>query len=210
MVIIVDDTFINRYKFHDIEYLKAEQYQKVCKIFTIVKTTEIVQILQSLPHCKVFCNHKTLQLYNNAGIPLSIKDNTKYRESLLNKVEQSSTQRIEFSRGLETNYETRRIDKDLFYTNLKPFLDYFVDNNIVESKILFWGKNFKERERLTIIQNMLLQIRMINIDEFLDNSSIIAGLSILYPEQDLKKTIERWIDSQLSKNEIIQEINKII
>jgi hypothetical protein len=210
MVIIVDDTFIDRYKFHDIEYLKDEQYQAVCKIFSIVKTAEISQIIKRLPNCKVFCNHKALQLYNNAGVPLTIEDNTKYRETLLNKIGQSPIQRIEFSRGLETNYEMKKIDKDLFYTNLKPFLDYLIKNSIAEPKILFWGKNFQEKERLTKIQNMLLQIRMINIHEFQNNSVIKEGLNILYPDQDLLKTIEKWIDSRLSKNEIVQEINKNI
>ena len=210
MVIIIDDTFIDRHKFHNIEYLKAEQYQAICKVFSIVKTTEISQIIKLLPDCNVFCNHKTLQLYNNAGFPLNVEDNTKYRESLLNNITQSSIQRIEFSGGLETNYETKKIDKDLFYTNLKPFLDYQIENNILEPKILFWGNDFQEKERLTIIQNMLIQIRMINVQEFKNNSAIKKGASILYPKQDSTKTIERWIDSQLSKNEIIQEINKNI
>ncbi len=208
MVIIIDDTFIDRHKFHDIEYLKEERYQAICKVFSIVKTTEISQIIRLLPDCKIFCNHKTLQLYNNSGLPLNIEDNTKYRESLLNNIGHSSIQRIEFSRGLETNYETKKIDKDLFYTNLKQILDYHLENNIFESKIIFWGNNFQEKERLTIIQNMLLQIRMVNIQEFQHNSAIKIGLSVLYPKQDITKTIERWINSQLSKNEIIQEINK--
>ncbi|MBK7095609.1 MAG: hypothetical protein IPH57_11355 [Saprospiraceae bacterium] len=172
MVIIIDDTFIDRHKFHDIEYLKEARYQAICKVFSIVKTTEISQIIRLLPDCNVFCNHKTLQLYNNSGLPLNIEDNTKYRESLLNHIGQSSIQRIEFSRGLETNYETKKIDKDLFYTNLKPFLDYQIENNIFEPKIIFWGNNFQEKERLTIIQNMLLQIRMVNIQEFQNNSAI--------------------------------------
>jgi hypothetical protein len=210
MVIIMDDTFVDRRKFHDIEYLNEKQYQKICKVFSIVKNTEISQILKLLPECSVFCNHKTLQLVNNAGLPLNVEDNTKYRESLLNNIEQLSIQRIEFSRGLETNYETKKIDKDLFYTNLKPFLDYQMEKNILEPKILFWGNDFQEKERLTIIQNMLMQIRMVNIDEFQNSSAIKKGFSILYPEQDFKKTIERWIVSQLSKNEIIQEINKAI
>lgn len=210
MVIIIDDTFIGRHKFHDIEYLKEERYQSICKVFSIVKTTEISQIIKLLPHCNVFCNHKTLQLYNNSGLPLNIEDNTKYRESLLNNVGQLSIQRIEFSGGLETNYETKKIEKNLFYSNLKPFLDYQLENNIFEPKIIFWGNNFQEKERLTIIQNMLLQIRLVNIQDFQSNSAIKIGLSVLYPKQDITKTIERWINSQLSKNEIIQEINKNI
>ncbi|HOV84625.1 MAG TPA: hypothetical protein PLE52_07470 [Paludibacteraceae bacterium] len=207
MVIIVDDTFINR---HDIGYLEEEQYQKICKVFSIIKTTEISQIIKLLQGCSVFCNHKTLQLYNNAERPLNIEDNTKYCESLWNEVKKASIQRIEFSRGLETNYETNKINKDLFYNNLKSFLDFKIERNIYEVKILYWGNNFKEKERLTIIQNMLMQIRMVNISEFENNSAIKNGLSVLYPNQDIKKIIKRWIDSQFSNNDIIKEINNSI
>lgn len=210
MVIIIDDTFIDRHKYHDVEYLKEEQYQEICKVFSIIKTTEISHIIKLLPECRVFCNHKTLQLYNNAGSPLNIEDNTKIRESLLNAVEKESIQRIEFSGGIETNYETKKINKDLFYTNLKSFLDYKLTRNVFEVKILFYGYNFEEKERLTKIQNMILAIRMNDSIEFKNNSDIQVGLSVLYPNQDNTITIERWIDSKLSKNEIIQEINKSI
>lgn len=208
MVIIVDDTFIDRHKFHDIDYLKESKYQTVCKIYTYVKTTEIAQITKDLSDCKIFCNHKTLQLYNIEGRALKNEDNTKNREALLNKITIKTIQRIEFSRGLETNFETNRIDKDLFYTNLKAFLDYYIENNVIVPKILFWGQNFMERERLTIIQNMLMQIRMVNIEEFKNNSVIKEGINILYPEQNFNKIIESWVN--LSKNDIIQQINNQI
>tara|TARA_R100000306_G_C4357381_1_gene133485 strand:- start:199 stop:831 length:633 start_codon:yes stop_codon:yes gene_type:complete len=208
VVLIIDDTFIDRHKFHDVEYLKEERYKDICKVFSILKTADISKVLKLLPDCRIFCNHKTLQLYNNAGLPLNIEDNTKYRESLINNIGKSSIQRIEFSRGLETNFNTNKIDKDLFYTNLKPFLDYYFVNNVLEPKILFWGSDFMEKERLTIIQSMLIQIRMVSISEFQNNASIIKGLSEVYPQRDPIETIERWINSQLSKNDIIQEINK--
>jgi len=210
MIIIVDDTFIDRYKFHDIEYLKKDMYQDVCKVFSIIKTADIIIIKNSLSDCNLFCNHKTLQLYNNDGLALNLEDNTKYRDALLNKISQDGIQRIEFSRGLETNYETNKIDKDLFYTNLKQLLDYYIENNRVEPKILFWGAEFEERERLSNIQQMLMQIRATRIEGFSNNRIILEGLKIIFPLQNSVTIIERWTNNQLSKNDIIREINNQI
>ncbi len=138
MIIIVDDTFIDRYKFQNVDYLKESRYTDVCNILSLIKTTELAALVNMIPKCKLFCNHKTLQLYNREGKALNVGENSKYRETLLNEVSKEKILRIEFSRGLETNFEVKKIDKDLFYSNLKSFLDYYIDNKKVEEKILFW------------------------------------------------------------------------
>jgi hypothetical protein len=210
MIIIVDDTFVNRYKYHDVDYLKLEKYFNVCKVFDIVKTKDISEILKLLPECRVFCNHKTLQLYNNTEKALSVENNTEYRESLLNRVDVLSIPRIEFSRGLETNMVANKIDKDLFYTNLRCFLDFYIENRVAEVKVLFWGENFEERARMTAIQNMLIQIRMNEMSDYKSNPVIENGIKLLYPGEDYNFIIEKWLVVGLSKNDIIFEINKKI
>ncbi len=210
MIIIADDTFIDRYKFHDVDYLNEPNYSKVCKLLYKIKTIDIEDIEKRLPFCEFFCNHKTLQLYDVNDHALDNDNNRIQRENLLNKVTLANIQRIEFSRGLETNIEVKKIDKDLFYSNLKAFLDFFIEKNEIEPKILFWGENFKERERMSIIQMMLIQIRMLSIDAFLTNAEIIKGLHILYPQQNAKEIIERWRKIQLTKSDIITEINNQI
>ncbi len=210
MIIIVDDTFIDRNKFHNIEYLKDDKYEKVCIVHSIIKTTDLAGLIKELNKCKLFCNHKTLQLYDTNNKALNLKDNTKYRENILNRVITENIPRIEFSRGLDTKIEVDKIDKDLFYSNLKAFLDYYIDNNVIETKILFWGRDFKEREKLSKIQNMFMQIRIISIEEFHENIIIKEGLQILYPLHAIEETINSWKSNQLSKNDIIREINKLI
>ena len=210
MVIIVDDTFVDRYKSHDIDFLREEKYQKVCKIYSIVKTVEISQMIKNLTDCDIFCNHKTLQLFDNVGEPLNAEDNAKYREALLIKVEQERIHRIEFSGGLETIFENNKIDKHLFYNNLKAFLDYYIRNNQIEHKILFWGTKFIEIERLTSIQKMFMQIRTTRIEDFLNNRIIQYGIQIIYPTYSPDKIIEGWINNNKTKNDIIKEINNQI
>ncbi len=210
MIILVDDTFIDRHKYQDVNYLKDAKYSDVCTIYTIVKTIDLAPLVKQLPSCQLFCNHKTLQLYNTEGKALNIEDNSKNREALINIVTQLNLPRVEFSRGLETNYESKKIDKDLFYSNLKPLLDHFIINNFVEPKILFWGESFKEKERLFFIQKMMIEIRISDLENFKTNSVIKEGLDILYPHLTNEQAIDRWVNNQLDKNQIVQEINNQI
>lgn len=210
MIIIVDDTFIDRQKYHDVSYLKVAKYSNICTVYTKVKTINLSSLVKQLSDCQLFCNHKTLQLYNIEGNALNIEDNSKNREALINKVTQMNIPRVEFSRGLETNYEAKKIDKDLFYSNLKSLLDYFIANNSIEPKVLFWGDSFKEKEILAFIQKMMNEIRITEMNNFKTNTVIMEGLNILYPQLTNEQVIDRWVSKQLNKNEIVREINNQI
>ena len=210
MIFIIDDTFIDRHKYQDVDYLKEAIYSNICTVYTIVKTIDLASLVKQLSNCQFFCNHKTLQLYNIEMKALTVDDNTKSRESLLNIVTQLNIPRVEFSRGLETNFEAKKIDKDLFYANLRAFLNYYIENNKIESKILFWGAEFEERERLTIIQKMLMQIRTTSIEDFSNDKIILKGLKAIFPNQSSLSIIEMWKNNQFSKNDIIREINNQI
>ncbi len=208
MIIIADETFDSN-KSRDMSYLQDEKYKRVCEIHIEIKTTELRSLIEKIALCKLFCNHKTLQLYNTEKMPLNIEDNTRYRESLLNKVKKAGVPRIEFSGGLETNFYQKQIDKSLFYVNLKAFLNHYIDKNIIETKILFLGEDYREVERLSIINKMFMQIRILKIEHFTTDNDIKEGLKILYPEEDYSKIIERWRKKNVAKNEIIREINRI-
>lgn len=210
MIIIVDDTFIDRHKYHDISYLKDTKYSNICTVYSMVKTIDLASLVKTLSGCQFFCNHKTLQLYNTEGKALNIEDNSKNRETLINKVTQLNIPRVEFSRGLETNYEAQKIDKDLFYSNLKSLLDYFINNNTIEPKILFWGDSFKEKEKLFLIQKMMIEIRITSFENFKTNPVIKEVLNILYPHLTNEQVIDGWVTKQFNKNEIVREINNQI
>jgi len=67
MIIIFDDTFIDRHKYHDVSYLNENKYANICKVYTIVKTIDLASLVNQLSGCQLFCNHKTLQLFNAEG-----------------------------------------------------------------------------------------------------------------------------------------------
>ncbi|MBL0065536.1 MAG: hypothetical protein IPP38_11105 [Bacteroidetes bacterium] len=210
MIIIVDETFIDRHKYHEVSYLNDIKYANLCTVYTMVKTIDLASLVKQLSGCQLFCNHKTLQLFNAEGNALNIEDNSKNREALINKVTQLNIPRVEFSRGLETNYENKKIDKDLFYYNLKSLLDYFINNNSIEPKILFWGNSFKEKEKLDFIQKLMIEIRITELENFKTNRVIKYGLDFLYPKLTNEQVIDRWVKKKLNKNEIVKEINNQI
>lgn len=210
MIIILDDTFIDRHKFHNVEFLEEDKYKQVCLVYSCLKTTEINNLIKNQSKFDFFGYHKSLQLYNNNSAPLNFEENTRYREILLNKVSTRNISKVEFSRGLETIYESKKIDKDLFYRNLKGFLDYFIKFNNIEPRILFWGLDFQKKENMSVVQKALIQIRLNKIDDFKNNSLIISGIDLIYGENSSKNIINEWVNDSLSKNEIIKKINKKI
>ena len=210
MIIIIDDTFVERHKFHDVSFLEEDCYKRVCSVFSIIKTTDLATLINELADCKLFCNHKTIQLYNKEGKPLNNNDNITYKESLINKVLNLEIRRVEFSRGLETNFSVKQIDKDLFYSNLRSFLDYVIRHGKIEERILFYGFEFEEQEKYSTIQNMMMRIRSIDVDVFHNDATITKGISLLYPQESHSAILKRWEKDNLSKNAIIEEINKQI
>jgi hypothetical protein len=210
MVIIADDTYIERQKFQETSFLSSTKYSQLCKVYVKIRTTDIEDIEHRLTDCKLFCNHKSLQLYDIKGNALDLENNNKQRENILKKVALSNIQRIEFGRGIDTDFKVNKIDKQLFYSNLKAFLDYYSDTNLIEIRILYWGENYIAVERMSIIQEMLIQIRMNRLEEYHNNQALRDGLKIIYPHKTAEKIIEEWVQRQLSKNDIIKEINNQI
>ncbi|MFZ4412586.1 MAG: hypothetical protein ACOYOV_05850 [Bacteroidales bacterium] len=207
MIIIVDDTFDNKHNSGNVKLLNLEEYNDICHIYSRLSNLNIITLVKKLDECELFCNHKSLQIFNKQGNALNEKDNVEIRNSLYNRVELNNIPRIEFSRDLSTNFVARTIDKQLFYSNLKSFLDYYKINNIVETKILFWGENFKDNEKLSIIQNLMFHVRMTEIENFNNNKFIKEGINILFPLSSIEEIIEKWKQDKVSKNEIIREIN---
>jgi hypothetical protein len=210
MIIILDDSLSDRKKYQNVDYLWDEKYFDILKIYETIKPTDIGQIISAISNSKLVCNHKTLQLYDNNNNALIDKENLTLRENLLTKVSIMGVLRIEFSRGLESNYDSNKIDKELFYYNLKQLLDNYIDNNQIEIKILFWGANYKIAERLSQVQKMLMEIRNSPVDDFLNNEIIIQGIKSLYITESPEIIISSWKLKGFSKNNIIDEINNYL
>jgi hypothetical protein len=210
MILILDDSFTDRKKYQDLTYLEDVKYKDIFDIYEIIKPTDIIQIVSKISASKLVCNHKTLQLFDNGNNALNDKMNLELRENLLTKISKLGIPRIEFSRGLETNYESNKIDKELFYHNLRHLLDHFIEKGEIELKILFWGKNYKIAERLGLVQKMLTEIRNTNIVDFVNNETIILGIHAVYYVDNPESIISYWKEKGFSKNNIIDEINNYL
>lgn len=188
MIIIVDDTSNSKF-----DFLNENKYVQRCTLFKIVNLKELEEKIND---CELFCIHRSI-------------DNRVEAINLF-KVNKKNIPIIVFTDGQDTNIETNTIRKNLFYSNLKNFLDYYLENQIVETKILYFGVNYKVRDKFTKIQNMFVEIRMNSEDSFINNSSIKEGLSLLYPGISTEEIIESWLKLQLSQSAIIKEINNQI
>jgi hypothetical protein len=207
MILILDDTFIDRHKYTNVAFLEESSYKNICKVLSVVKPAQLEEMANEIPSCELFCNHKTLQLFDNAGEPLSLESNTKRKEGLVNLSLANGIPRLEFSKGLDTDLSNLKIDKDLFYENLKDFLDHYITENAIEIKIFFYGKKYQEHERITAIQKALSEIRVIDIENYEKNAIIFNGISVLYGEKETFRILKEWQINQTSKNEIVNQIN---
>jgi hypothetical protein len=210
MIIIVDDTFNERHKYNDVSYLCFDNYKQVCKVYEKPFNTELRTIVEELSNCNLFCNHRTLKIINIQGIELKSDEITEIKRNLFHKISSLNIPRIEFSRDLHTNIEAKTIDKNLFYTNLKSFLDFYIVNHIIELKILFYGENFTDIEKLTLVDKIIDEILKVDFSEFKSNQLIINGLNIIFPNKTAELIIDIWFKKEFSKKEIIQFINENI
>jgi len=209
MIIIIDDTFDTRDNFNEVNYLAEEKYKQICKVYdkpTIKDFKEIIKYLQS--DCKLFCNHRSLKLFTDNGSKIMSEDALKTKQSLFQEVASSKIPRIEFGRDMHTNYEAKTIDKNLFYSNLKHFLDFFITSNSIELKILYYGENFHEMEKLTLLDKVMDEIIQVDFSEYRSNQLIKTGLNTLFPNKTADEIIEIWRRKEFSKKEIIQFINE--
>jgi hypothetical protein len=209
MIIILDDSLSDRKKYQNLSYLEDEKYAGIFKIYEIIKPIHVNKIIVEISNSKLVCNHKTLQLFDNNNSALNDTMNLNIRENFLTRVFSMGIPRVEFSRGIESNFEYKKIDKELFYSNLKFLLDYYLENNDIELRILFWGANYKTAERLNFVQKMLWEIRNLNIENFENSEIIIRGLSLIYNTDNPTQIISKWIGKGFSKNNIIDEINNL-
>ncbi|HAS43557.1 MAG TPA: hypothetical protein DCS93_23965 [Microscillaceae bacterium] len=209
MIIILDDTFIERHKFNEVDYLQQTPYVEICTIHTEIKTTDLGSLVKTLSQYSLFCYHKTLQLLDAQGKSLNNENNLRSRENLVKKVQDLNIPMIEFSRGLETRFENKQINKDLFYTHLRVLLDYFMNHQQIELKTLFWGADFENVEKMTQVKYLMTQVRLTSLDSLSENESILQGIALIY-DKDATEIVEAWKTKQFSTNDIINEINQQI
>lgn len=208
MILILDDTEKLRERF-EIEFLYEKEYKQACQLIDKKPyIRDIMQLAQNLTNFEIVCHHRSLRIQKEEGNNSSDEDISKMKENFIRTIDERKIEKIEFGRDMHTNIITKTIDKNLFYANLKSFIDFYILNKTIELKILFYGENYKEIEKMTLIDKVIDEIRSTDINEFKNNQLIHDGLRSLFPIENPIDIIENWNKKELSKKDIIHIINE--
>jgi hypothetical protein len=207
MILIFDDTFEIRYKFNDVSYLQLDIYKEKCTIYE-KPTIEDFRRISSTPSLfKLLFTHRSLRLFDKDG---NIVNGAEVIENFKKTMQSNNITKIDFGRDTVTNYTAKTLEKNFFYTNLKPFLDNYIENSVIELKILFYGENYLEIEKLTFIDKVISRIDEIDIEMFYKDTIILEGIQLIFSESSVSEVINDWIKKGLNKKEIRQIINNKI
>ncbi len=208
MILILDDTEKLRERF-DIEFLYDKEFKQACQLIDKKPySRDIMQLAQNLNSFKIVCHHRSLRIQKEEENNSSDEDISKMKGNFIRTIDERKIERIEFGRDMHTNFSARTIDKNLFYANLKSFIDFYISNNVLELKILYYGENYKEIEMMTLIDKVIDEIRSTDISEFKNNQLIHDGLRSLFPFENPIDIIENWNKKELCKKEIIHILNE--
>lgn len=207
MVVILDDTFNARLRYDDVSFLANEKYKNICLIFDSPTKKDFRKIVLGFNNIRLLCNHRSLKLFNDNH---NIIDGKEAIQNLLFQAQSENVPRVEFGRDMHSNFKAKTLDKDVFYSNLKSFLDNYMDTKKIEPKILFYGDNYAELEYLSAIDRMMDEINFSDSTNFRNNKLILTGISLIMPDRNPLDIVTEWIDKGLNKKEIITIINNQI
>ncbi len=204
MILILDDTFDARFKYSDVSFLEDEKYRHVCLIIQRPTKKDFRKIVSDFKNINLLCNHRSLRLFNDEN---DVIDGKEAIQNLFLQTQSENVSRLEFGRDMHSNFKAKTLDKDVFYTNLQPFLNNFIATNQIELKILFYGKNYEEIEYFTAIDKMMDEINFTEIDYFKNNTLIVEGIRLMFPNKEPSDIVDEWKKKGLSKKEILRQIN---
>ncbi len=205
MIVILDDTFVSRSKNSEVSFLKEDKYRSICQIIEIPTSKDFKRIVGDFKKIHLLCNHRSLKMFNDN---MDVIDGKALIENLYLQAQEANVSRITFSRDMHSNIDAKTIDKDVFYANLKPFLDNYIFTKQIELKILFYGENYTEVEYLSAVDSMMDEISFSEILNFKKNPVVLKGISMVFRDKNPLEVIDDWINKGLMKKEIITLINK--
>lgn len=202
MIFILDDSLTEQRKI-EIEYLKNVPYSEMCTF--IEKPTKKINrdILASFSGDinDLLCIHRSIKYFNDSGAELPESDTI--RNNMIEQVRQKNVACVVFGRDMSRNREKLFIDKDVFYRNLKLFLDTMLAGEIVLD-VLYDGASYKIAERKRLLNEI---INNINFECPPYDTPSLSDLLLRYFGEDPKMIIELWTSKGYSKKEIRQYIN---
>lgn len=228
MIYLIDDNQSNqRIDKYNIHYIEKEQYTN---ILTSIEKLEQGTDLSFLEKASCILLHNSFEDSKNGEFIKGSTDNaTKIREII--SEEGDKIPLVIFSNQstdsiyMPHNHYLKDLKKDLFYSRLLSFLEYYKKNNVLEFNILAYGEHFvatEINELITIlIEDFLfdnpsnnLQITAIKLIEF-NRLAQLSSFSmpineILENMEDYPITIGKYIEILNRINESFTEYGKNI
>ena len=205
MIYILDDSVTEQRK-KVIQYLQNTPYSEVCVL--IEKPTKKInrEILAKFSDNQnnLLCIHRSLKYFNDSGAEL-VESET-IRNNLIEKVKQMNISCMVFGRDMSRNREKLFIDKDVFYRNLKLFLDTMIAGNM-EIAILYDGAMYIYAERKRLLNEIINVINMEWSPYDKENNTLLNLMQHYFMGEEPQNIIETWKSKCLSKKEIRQFIN---
>ncbi|GEM_PF-5846297 len=205
MIYILDDSVTEQRK-KEIQYLQNTPYSEVCVL--IEKPTkkinrEILATFSDDQNC-LLCIHRSLKYFNDFGSELA--ESEAIRNNMIEQVKQMNISCMVFGRDMSRNREKLFIDKDVFYRNLKLFIDTMIVGNM-EIAILYDGAKYMYAERTRLLNEIInvINLEWSTYDE--ENKTLLNLMQHYFMGEDPRKIIETWKSKSLSKKEIRQFIN---
>lgn len=203
MIYILDDSVTEQRK-KEIQYLQNTPYSEVCVL--IEKPTkkinrEILATFSDDQNC-LLCIHRSLKYFNDFGSELA--ESEAIRNNMIKQVKQMNISCMVFGRDMSRNREKLFIDKDVFYRNLKLFLDTMIAGGDVELDILYDGAFYKIAERKRLLNEI---VDIINMECPPYNNPLLSDLLFQYFGEDPDKVLELWANKGFSRKEIRHYIN---
>lgn len=203
MIFILDDSLTEQRK-NEIQYLKSAPYSEVCTL--IERPTKKINrdILATFSDNQngLFCIHRSLKYFNDFGAELVESEDI--RNNMIKQVKQEGITCMVFGRDMSRNREKLFIDKDVFYRNLKRFLDTMIAGGDVELDILYDGAFYKIAERKRLLNEI---VDIVNMENPPYDNPLLSDLLFRYFGEDPKIVLELWTNKGFSKKEIRQYIN---
>ena len=203
MIYILDDSVTEQRK-KEIQYLQNTPYTEVC--VHIEKPTKKInrEILATFSDNQnsLLCIHRSLKYYNDLGAELA--ESETIRNNLIEQIRQKNVSCIVFGRDMSRNREKLFIDKDVFYMNLKLFLDTMIAGGDEKLDILYDGALYKIAERKRLLNEI---VDIVNMECPPYDNPLLSDLLFQYFGEDPNTVLELWANKGFSKKEIRQYIN---
>ena len=203
MIYILDDSLTEQRR-NEIHYLKSAPYSEMCAL--IERPTKKINrdILATFSDNQngLFCIHRSLKYFNDFSAELVESEDI--RNNMIKQVKQEGITCLVFGRDMSRNREKLFIDKDVFYRNLKLFLDTMIAGGDVELNILYDGAFYKIAKRKRLLNEI---VDIINMECPPYDNPLLTDLLFQYFGEDPKIVLELWVNKGFSKKEIRQYIN---